>query len=182
VQGTAGFRARLSAVDQSLTAALTLPARLRGAQLAALALAHSGDSPVWGALVVAAWFLGDHDWKVRALVCAIGLVVVEVAVILLKMVFRRRRPAGELGRIYRRADPYSFPSGHAARAALLCILAAQLGPVAALAAIAIWSPIMVLSRIAVGIHYVFDVVAGVILGCGLTAALLLVVPTVAARV
>jgi undecaprenyl-diphosphatase len=137
---------------------------------------------VWGALAVAAWFLGDHDWKVRAVVCALGLVVVEVAVILLKMVFRRRRPPGELGRIYRRADPYSFPSGHAARAALLCILAWQLGPVVAIVAIAIWSPVMVLSRIAVGIHYAFDVVAGVILGCGLTAALLLAVPMVAARV
>jgi undecaprenyl-diphosphatase len=178
-----GFLARLSAVDQSLTSALTLPARLRRAQLAALALAHSGDSPVWGVLVVAAWFLGgDHDWKVRAVVCAIGLVVVEVAVVGLKMVFRRRRPPGELGRIYRRADPYSFPSGHAARAALLCILAWQLGPVAALAAIAVWSPVMVLSRIAVGIHYVLDVVAGIILGCGLTAGLLIIVPMVAPRV
>jgi membrane-associated phospholipid phosphatase len=169
----------LASADHSLTAALTLPARLRGTQRAALALAHSGDSPVWGVLVVAAWFLGDHGWKVRALVYAIGLVVVEVAVIALKMVFRRHRPPGELGRIYRRADPYSFPSGHAARAVLLCILAWQLGPVAALVAIAIWSPLMVLARIAVGIHYVFDVVAGIILGCGLTAALLVFVPVVA---
>ncbi len=187
-----GLFGRLQSIDELLTAPLTIPPADRGsgrvapgrraAQLAALTLAHSGDSFIWGGLMVAAWFLGDHDWKVRALVCAVGLIVVEVAVIGLKALIRRRRPPGELGRIYRRADPYSFPSGHAARAALLCILSWKLGPAVALLVIAIWSPVMVISRVAIGIHYVFDVVAGALLGCVITAALLYLVPVVAARV
>ena len=83
--------------------------------------------------------------------------------------------------IYRKADPYSFPSGHAARAALLCLLAWHLGPVPAFIAIAVWSPFMVVSRIAIGIHYVFDVVAGVLLGCALTAVVLAAAAAIAAR-
>jgi undecaprenyl-diphosphatase len=148
----------------------------------ALVLAHSGDSLIWGALCAAAWFLGGHEWKVRALTCAVGLVVMEAAVIVLKVIVRRRRPPGDLGRIYRRTDPYSFPSGHAARAAMLCILAASLGPATAFSAIAFWSPIMVFSRIAIGIHYVLDVVAGVFLGWGITEALFLLLPFITSLV
>ena len=59
---------------------------------------------------------------------------------------------------------------------MLCLLAGQLGPPAAFIAIAIWSPFMVLSRIAIGIHYVFDVIGGIVLGCALTAILWFVAP------
>jgi len=179
---TAGLGARIQSFDERLTSPLTIPRERRGALAAALALAHSGDSYLWGALMVAAWFLGGHDWKVRALAGAIGLVLVEVVVIALKMVIRRQRPAGDSGRIYRKADPFSFPSGHAARAALLCILGWTLGPVAAAVAITAWSPVMVISRVAVGIHYVLDVAAGVLLGAGLTVLLLVVLPLVAQRI
>jgi undecaprenyl-diphosphatase len=177
-----GLRARLQSLDERLTSPLTIPRARRGALAAALAFAHSGDSYIWGALMVAAWFLGDHAWKVRALAGVIGLVLVEVVVIALKMVIRRPRPPGESGRIYRRADPFSFPSGHAARAALLCILAWQLGPAAAAAVISAWGPVMVASRVAVGIHYVLDVAAGILLGVCLTAILLRVLPLIAERV
>jgi len=189
---TQGLGGRLQSIDEALTAPLTIPAAVRedariswgsrAAQAVALVMAHSGDSFIWGGLMAAAWLLGEHAWRVRAILGAMGLLVVEVVVIGLKMVIRRRRPPGDLGRLYRRADPYSFPSGHAARAAMLCILAWKLGPPEVMAAIAIWSPLMVVSRIAIGIHYVFDVAAGIILGCAITAALLAVVPFVAARV
>jgi membrane-associated phospholipid phosphatase len=56
-----------------------------------------------------------------------------------------------------------------------------MGPPAAFFAILAWSPFMVLSRIAIGIHYVFDVLAGVVMGALLTWALWAVVPLVAAR-
>ena len=64
---------------------------------------------------------------------------------------------------------------------MLCILAFQLGPVAAFIAIAVWSPFMVVSRIAIGIHYVLDVLAGIALGCMLTAVVDAVAPLVTAR-
>ncbi len=110
-----------------------------------------------------------------------SMAIGNCGIIGMKMVIRRKRPPGTSGMIYRKADPYSFPSGHAARAALLCLLAWQLGPVAAFVAIVAWSPVMVLSRIAIGIHYVFDVVGGVLLGCVLTAVVLAVASAVVAR-
>ncbi len=64
---------------------------------------------------------------------------------------------------------------------MLCLISWQLGPAAAFVAVAVWSPVMVLSRIAIGIHYVLDVVAGIALGVLLTAVLLTVAPLIAAR-
>ncbi len=168
----AEIRGKAHALDLALTAPLVLPPGARAARLVARALAHSGDMPVWIALLVAAWFLGDDAWKTRALVTAAGLGVVEVVVIGIKVLIRRKRPAGTDGMIYRKTDPFSFPSGHAARAVLLSLLAARLGPQAAFVAIVAWSPLMVLSRISIGIHYVLDVAAGALLGGVLTAVVL----------
>ncbi len=176
-----GRLSRLQSFDEALTTPLTFRSRRGAVQVIALGLAHSGDIYYWAALLVAAWFLGDGTWKARALVAASGLVLTEVVVVIVKNIFRRTRPPGTSGAIYRRADPYSFPSGHAARAAMLCILAFQLGPVAAFIAIAVWSPFMVVSRIAIGIHYVLDVLAGIALGCMLTAVVDAVAPLVTAR-
>jgi undecaprenyl-diphosphatase len=177
-----GLGARIQSLDETITSPVTIPRARKGALAAALAFAHSGDSYIWGALMVAAWFLGDHAWKVRAVAGVIGLVLVEVVVIGLKMIIRRPRPPGESGRIYRRSDPFSFPSGHAARAALLCILAWKLGPLAAAVVISAWSPVMVASRVAVGIHYVLDIAAGIMLGACLTAILLRLLPLIVERV
>jgi membrane-associated phospholipid phosphatase len=159
-------------IDASLTTPLVLPQSPRAARIVALALAHSGDFPIWIALLAAAWLLGDDAWKVRALVTFAGLTLVEIVVIGIKMIVRRRRPTGTDGLIYRRADPFSFPSGHAARAVLLSLLALRLGPVPAFIVIVAWSPLMVLSRIAIGIHYALDVVAGALLGGLLTVVVL----------
>jgi membrane-associated phospholipid phosphatase len=181
MERAAGLWARLQVIDEALTGPLTLQRSSRVAQFLALGLAHSGDSFIWAGLTVAAWFLGDAAWKTRAVITFAGLALAEVVVIGMKMVIRRKRPPGESGMIYRKADPYSFPSGHAARAALLCLLAWHLGPVPAFVAIVAWSPVMVLSRIAIGIHYVLDVIAGVLLGCVLTAAVLAAASAIAAR-
>jgi len=137
--------------------------------------------PVWIVLLAAAWFLGDDAWKLRAVITFAGLAMLEIVVVGIKMVVRRQRPPGNEGLIYRKADPFSFPSGHAARAVLLSLLALRMGPAAAFVAIAIWSPLMVLSRIAIGIHYVLDVVAGGILGGLLTAILLQLAAMAGAR-
>ena len=168
-------------IDEALTGPLTLPRSARAAQFFALGLAHSGDSFIWAGLMVAAWFLGDERWKTRAVVTFAGLALAEVVVIGMKMAIRRKRPPGESGMIYRKADPFSFPSGHAARAALLCLLAWHLGPLPAFIGIVAWSPVMVLSRVAIGIHYVIDVIAGVLVGCVLTAVVLAAASAVAAR-
>jgi len=168
----AGLRERIRSIDASLTTPLVLPQSPRAARIVALGLAHSGDLPIWIALLAAAWLLGDDAWKVRALVTFAGLALVELVVIGIKMIVRRRRPAGTDGMIYRTTDPFSFPSGHAARAVLLSLLALRLGPFPAFLGIVAWSPLMVISRIAIGIHYTLDVVGGALLGGLLTAIVL----------
>ena len=183
---TTALIARLVRIDEDLTRPLTLPENPRLPRLLALGLAHSGDSYIWAGLLVAAWFLGDaprsYSWKARAIMIFAGLVVTELVTVAVKMAIRRPRPAGTAGAVYRRVDPFSFPSGHAARAVMLCILAYLMGPWAGFFAILAWSPFMVLSRIAIGIHYVFDVVAGAVMGALLTWALWAAVPLVLARI
>jgi membrane-associated phospholipid phosphatase len=179
--GGAGLRQKIRSIDAFLTTPLVLPERPRVARLVALGLAHSGDMPVWIVLLAAAWFLGDSAWKLRAVITFAGLALVEIVVIGIKMIVRRRRPPGTEGMIYRKTDPFSFPSGHAARAALLSLLALRMGPAEAFIVILIWSPFMVISRIAIGIHYVLDVLAGILLGGLLTAIVLQAAAMIGAR-
>ncbi len=82
----------------------------------------------------------------------------------IKFTVRRRRPEGEWGGIYRKTDPHSFPSGHAARSALLATLAIGLGPAWFGFLLLIWAPLVILSRAAMGVHYLSDVVVGAIMG------------------
>ena len=163
---------RAHACDERLSAPLMLPEGMRVARGAAAVVAHTGDAAVWAALIACGWFFGDAPWKGRALITLVGLVVAEVVTIGAKFILRRPRPPGTAGMIYRRMDPYSFPSGHAARAAMLMVFVASFGVPALTATVAAWGPVMVLSRIVLRIHYVLDVVVGVAIGAGLGLAVI----------
>ena len=64
----------------------------------------------------------------------------------------------------RNTDPHSFFSGHAARAILLAVLAAAWGPPWLAISLVVWAPLVGLSRVAMGLHYLSDVLAGAALG------------------
>lgn len=130
----------------------------------AVFLAHSGDSWFWLAGLAVLWWLGPDFWQWRARILAIGIILAAILVMLIKFTVRRKRPEGEWGSLYRSTDPHSFPSGHAARAALLAILAVGLGPVWFAVLLVVWAPLVSLARVAMGVHYLSDVVAGTILG------------------
>ncbi len=137
------------------------PGRLR--TLAAV-LAHSGDSWFWLAGLILLWLLGSAYWRQRALALAVGIVVTAALVLTIKFLVRRRRPEGEWGAIYRNTDPHSFPSGHAARAVMLVAMAIGLGPAWFAVLLIIWAPLVSLARVAMGLHYLSDVLAGIALG------------------
>ena len=140
--------------------------------LAATVLAHSGDSWFWGlGLAIIAW-RGNAFWRSWALHMLICIGVLAVLVLTIKLLVRRRRPPGEWGAIYRTTDPHSFPSGHAARAVLLAILLTAWGPAWAAPLAIVWAPLVALARVALGVHYLSDVLAGGLLG--LAAALVAV--------
>jgi len=126
--------------------------------------AHSGDSWFWALGLVILWLAGDSFWREWAVVQFAGIGVLAALVLAIKFRVRRKRPEGEWGRIYRFTDPHSFPSGHAARAFLIATIATGLGPAWLAIALWVWAPLVALARVAMGVHYLSDVVAGTLLG------------------
>lgn len=155
--------ADLSELDRACTAAL----RLQPDQplwTAAVLLAHSGDSWLclgWTGLI---WLFSRGEWHAKAGLMALAVCAQALLIFGVKQVIRRERPAGEWGGIYRAIDPHSFPSGHATRAALLAALAAGLGPFWFALLLAAWAPLVALARVATGVHYFSDVLAGAVIG------------------
>jgi len=126
--------------------------------------AHSGDSWFWGLALIILWFFSDPSWREWAVVEFAGIGLLAALVLAIKFLVRRRRPEGEWGSIYRNTDPHSFPSGHAARAFLIAVVASALGPAWLGILLWIWAPLVALARVSMGVHYVSDVVAGTVLG------------------
>ncbi len=164
---------KLLEIDRRWSARISFANRPPALRAIGALFAHSGDSWFWGAGLVAVWLLGDAFWKEWALVLFIGIFVTATIVIALKFLIRRQRPEGEWGSIYRRTDPHSFPSGHAARATMLAVLVVGLGPAWLAPIILIWAPLVTLSRVAMDLHYLSDALAGAALGILVGAALLL---------
>jgi undecaprenyl-diphosphatase len=133
----------------------------------AILLAHSGDSWFWLFGLALFWWLGPEAWKYRAETLAAAILATALIVLALKFIIRRQRPQGDWGAIYRKTDPHSFPSGHAARAFLLATLALGLGPPWFGLALLAWAPLVSLARVSLGVHYPSDVAAGALLGIAL---------------
>jgi len=130
----------------------------------AAVLAHSGDSWFWWAGLAILWWRGNAFWRPWALTVLLSIIALAVIVLVVKFSIRRRRPEGEWGAFYRNTDPHSFPSGHAARATLIAVLAIGLGPWWLAILLCLWMPLVSLARVAMGVHYLSDVVAGAVLG------------------
>ena len=168
-------------IGQLLETDVRLSARLRVAERPgplrnfAIFLAHSGDSWFWGIGLGGVWLLSDDlSWKTLAVKLVVAIAVTAVIVQTLKWVIKRRRPEGEWGTIYRMTDPHSFPSGHAARMAMLAVVAMALGPTWFAGLLALWAPLVALARVAMGVHYLSDIVVGAVFGAGIGLILALV--------
>ncbi len=131
---------------------------------AASFLAHSGDSWFWIlALVLVAW-LGTDYWRWRAIAVGVSVLIAAALVLAIKFTVRRGRPEGEWGSIYRSTDPHSFPSGHATRVFLIAVMITAFGPGWLAILLVLWAPLVGLARVAMGVHYLSDVLAGALLG------------------
>ncbi len=131
---------------------------------AAIFFAHSGDSWFWGLGAGLVWLLAGSDWKLRTIQIVLAIAVTAAVTQTIKYVVRRERPQGEWGRGYRAVDPHSFPSGHATRAFMLAVLATALGPGWFGLILWVWAPLVALARVAMGVHYLSDILAGAVLG------------------
>jgi membrane-associated phospholipid phosphatase len=126
--------------------------------------AHSGDSWFWGLALISGWFYSNARWKEWEVVEFVGISLLAALVLSIKFLVRRKRPEGQWGSIYRNTDPHSFPSGHAARAFLIAVIASTLAPTWLGILLWIWAPLVAIARVAMGVHYVSDVVAGASFG------------------
>jgi undecaprenyl-diphosphatase len=127
-------------------------------------LAHSGDSWFWLVGLGLVWLLKTDQWHRTAAIMVLAILLLAGIVLSIKLLVRRRRPEGEWGAIYRSIDPHSFPSGHAARAIMLAVLACGLGPTWFAVLLVIWAPCVSLARVLMGVHYLMDIVAGLTVG------------------
>ncbi len=126
--------------------------------------AHSGDNKfVWSVLVLM-WIFGNIFWKQWAITVALGIGLLGLVTWPIKHLVNRRRPVGFWARKARDKDPYSFPSGHAARTFLIATLAAGLGPTWLAIVLWVWAPLVSLARVAMGVHFLSDAVGGMLVG------------------
>ena len=111
-----------------------------------------------------AWLFSNSVWRKWEVVEFVGISLLAALVMGIKFTVRRKRPEGQWGGIYRNTDPHSFPSGHAARSFLIAVIASGLAPAWLANLLWIWSPLVALARVAMGVHYVSDVAAGALVG------------------
>jgi undecaprenyl-diphosphatase len=167
---------KINQFDQHLSIKMLLPQDQNFLRNVAVFLAHSGDSWFWLAALFVVWLAAKGSWHTHAAFLACSIVIQAILVLAIKFMIKRKRPEGEWGAIYRGMDPHSFPSGHAVRAAMLAVLAWKLGIYPLGLILSIWAPIMSLSRVSMGVHYLSDVIAGWLMGILLAFGMLALQP------
>lgn len=166
---------RLVALDHRLSLRLAIPSEARLLHAIALVLAHTGDSPLWllAAAITLIW--GNAAWQGFGGRILVGILATGAATTILKWVFRRRRPPGESRGFYSRFDRHAFPSGHAGRCACVALLLSPLLPTWGWVPTALWVGLVGLTRVALQVHFISDVLggwlAGVMVGAALQVAL-----------
>ncbi len=162
---------RLAALDRGLSDRLTLGQEAKRRRSIAVVGAHLGDGLLWFIIAGLAFGLGNEATKRFVLRAAVPVIAAGGVTAALKLLMRRRRPRETAGFYSIKYDRYSFPSGHAARAACLALVFSHQFPDWALgrgsgqAVIFYASALFVaLCRVALGIHYLSDVAAGLVVG------------------
>jgi len=126
---------------------------------------HLGGARVTLAVGLALIALGEARLGLTALLANAGS---HVFVQLLKRAVARARPCDAGGRplaLVDLPDPHSFPSGHAAAATAVAVTVALAHPMAGPIVLPL-AALVAYSRVALRVHHVSDVIAGVVLGLG----------------
>lgn len=170
------MRNKMNSFDQQITEYLRRLSDSRTGKIIFGLLSHSGDSWYWCAVLFVIWIISERETQKVAAFWGLAIAGAAVLVYLIKKVFKRERPAGEWGGIYRKQDPHSFPSGHAVRAGLIICLAWQTFGTPWAYVFILWGLMMMLSRVVMGVHYFSDIVAGILLGLAIGMTLHLIQP------
>ena len=134
-------------------------------------VAHLGDGLyVFGGLVLfylLGWLIDDMYLRQANLIITVEILLVMLTITLIKYLIRRERPQPPGEFVTFRYDAYSFPSGHAARMAALAMGVTFFFPTLAWLAVGVALGVA-LARVVVGVHYVGDILAGIVIGIILT--------------
>ena len=126
-------------------------------------ITHLGGARVTLGIGLALAALGETRLGLAALVANVGS---HLFVQILKRAVARARPCDAMGQplaLVHLPDPHSFPSGHAAAATAVAMTVVLAHPLAAPIALPL-AGVVAHSRVALRVHHVSDVVAGVVLG------------------
>lgn len=121
----------------------------------------SGTAFFW-VIVIPLWY---YIWNGGDEAVTLGFVtiVMLIPVFLMKQTIKRKRPDFKdtrFGAVI--FDEWSFPSGHATRSTYVLILLTLYLPEFFILWV-VWAIIMVTSRLILGVHYISDIVAGILL-------------------
>ncbi len=157
------FWERLFHLDAQLSARLALRARFL--RWLATFFAHTGDAAVWLAGAGTLYAFGEAFWRELAVRILTAMTAGGVASTALKWTFRRQRPPGPSAGLYFHLDRHALPSGHATRVACIMVVLSPLLPTWwATALLGFWAALVSLSRVALQVHYLLDILLGMAVG------------------
>lgn len=156
---------KIESFDERVSSALRIDPENKNAFRIAAILAHSGDSWLWCGVLFILWLFSTGEKEQILAYWGGAIAATACFVFVLKRIIARTRPEGDWGEVYRKTDPYSFPSGHAVRGGLILMLAIHtFHSPWIIALFAIWAVLMCFSRVATGVHYFIDILGGFIIG------------------
>ena len=128
----------------------------------------SGDGYCYAlmALLLPALYTTGERWLIAGL---LGFLIELPVYWVLKNSFRRRRPFAvvrALHPVLKPSDEFSFPSGHTTAAFMVAYITTFHFP-ALTAPMYIWASAIGLSRVVLKVHFVSDIIAGMIIGTGI---------------
>ncbi len=168
---------KLIVLDRRISEKMRLNPENRGLWYLSAFFAHSGDSWWWLIALLILWLVAKGVTHRISALLAIGILILAVLIFVFKLIFHRRRPKGEWGKIYRQTDPHSFPSGHAARSFAIGVMALGWCPLWLGILLICWAPLVCVARVMMGVHYLSDVVVGAIIGIIWGIIMLILAPT-----
>ena len=138
-----------------------------GSRQAAVTLSHVGEHALGWMAIAAAGMVVDPDRRGRWAMVGVGSFGAHATSVVVKRVVRRRRPdhpsvAVGVGT----PSKLSVPSSHATSTTAFALLAGAVTGVPVAPALV---PVMLASRLVLGVHYPSDVVAGAAVGAGCAA-------------
>lgn len=162
----------LRTFDPRLCRAASRWAARRGVHHSFAVISRLGDGWFWYGLMIALAAFGGTRGIVAALQMLVTGFMAWLLYRTLKLRTRRLRPFRVHPDVTARAlalDEFSFPSGHTLHAVSFTIVAVASFPFLALPLIA-FTMLVAVSRVALGLHYPTDVLAGALIGAALGTA------------